>query len=441
MSRHLFFIVLTSVLLSGCSYFDSEPEKAPLPGERISILDLQKELQPNVTKGEAILIEIPTARNYQDWPQNGGYAHHAMQNLDFGNTTEIEQIWKADIGAGSSDELPLTAQPIVAAGKVFTLDTRSHVRAFHNQTGKLIWETDVKHQNEDEYVISGGIAYDGNVLYVTSGYNEVLALNPTDGKIYWRTKISAGSRAAPTIYNGRVFVTGLNNNAIALDAKSGNILWEYEGVGETTGLLGAASPTADEKIVIPVFSSGDIVALRVDNGAVAWTDSLANTLRLGGMAGLSDIRGLPVMKDNLVIAVSFGGKMAAFDKRTGARIWQREVSSAETPWVAGNTIYVLGADYQLLALNLSDGAVLWIKEVQKYDKPESRKGLITWAGPIMINGRLLLSGTDGRMVEFNPKDGSVAHQWNIRKTVNISPIVANGTLYMLAEDGSLLAYR
>lgn len=427
------------VVVTGCS--SSDDDKPPLPGERISILDLQKELRPTAAKNEAILIEVPAARNYQDWPQNGGYAHHAMQNLDFGDTKQIERIWSVDIGAGSTDGLPLTAQPIVAAGKVFTLDTRSKVRAFHSQTGKLIWETNVKHKNEDEYVIGGGVSYDGNVLYVTSGYNEVLALNPTNGEIYWRSRISAGSRAAPTIYNGRVFVTGMNNNAIALDAKSGKILWEYEGVGETTGLLGAASPTADDKIVIPVFSSGDIVALRVDNGSIAWSDSLANTLRLGGMAGLSDIRGLPVMKDNLVIAVSFGGKMAAFDKRNGARIWQRDVSSAETPWVAGNTVYVLGADHQLLAMNLSDGAILWVKELPKYTNPESRKGLIIWAGPIMVNGRLLISGTDGRMVEFDPKTGEIQHQWNIKKTVNISPIVANGTLYMLSEDGSLLAYR
>jgi len=440
MRFHFPLILLASVfVVTACS--SSDDEKPPLPGERISILDLQKELRPTAAKNEAILIEIPAARNYQDWPQNGGYAHHAMQNLGFGDTKQIEQIWRADIGAGSSDGLPLTAQPIVAAGKVFTLDTRSTVRAFHNQTGEELWETYVKHQSEDEYVIGGGLAYDGNVLYVTSGYNEVLALNPTDGEIYWRSRISAGSRAAPTIYNGRVFVTGLNNNAIALDAKTGKILWEYEGVGETTGLLGAASPTADEKIVIPVFSSGDIVALRVENGSIAWSDSLANSLRLGGMAGLSDIRGLPVMKDNLVIAVSFGGKIAAFDKRNGARIWQRDVSSAETPWVAGNTVYVLGADHKLLALNLSDGAILWVKELQKYAKPDSRKGLIIWAGPIMINGKLLLSGTDGRMIEFNPKNGEVVHEWNIKKTVSISPIVANGTLYMLSEDGSLLAYR
>jgi len=107
----------------------------------------------------------------------------------------------------------------------------------------------------------------------------------------------------------------MNNNLIALDASNGKILWEYEGAGETTGLLGAASPAANEQIVIPAFSNGDIAALRVENGSTVWEDSLSSTARLGGMAGLSDIRGLPVMVGGRVIAVSYGNKISAFDQK------------------------------------------------------------------------------------------------------------------------------
>ena len=445
--KHLTYVLLLPILFScfilgACSYFSSEPKEKLLAGERISILDLQKELQPtSVVSASNVEIEIPSAKNNENWSQAGGYPHHVMQNLAFGATEQLERIWSADIGKGSEDGLPLTAQPVVAAGQVFTLDTRSSVSAFHNQTGRRLWQASVRHEVEEEPVISGGLAYSGGVLYVTSGYNEVLALNPENGDIYWRSTISAPSRAAPTIQNGRVFVTGLNNNAIALNAKNGKVLWEYEGVGETTGLLGAASPAANDNIVVHVFTSGDVVALRVENGSVVWEDSLANALRLGGMSGLSDIRGLPVLSGNVVIAVSYGGKIVAIDKNNGTRLWQRDISSSETPWVAGNAIYVLSSDYKLLALNRANGEVIWITELQKYNKPQSRKGLLTWTGPVMAGGRLLLAGTKGHMIEFNPKDGSKLADWNVKKTVRISPLVAGGTLYLLGEDGSLLAYR
>ncbi|HPD83571.1 MAG TPA: PQQ-binding-like beta-propeller repeat protein, partial [Alphaproteobacteria bacterium] len=330
--------LICALALSGC---DSTPDKKPLEGERLSILDLQRELKPSAEQNPSEIISFPPAIQNKEWPQRGGYPNHMMQNLFVGDAAQLERIWTADIGQGSTDELPLTAQPVIAQGKVFTLDTDSNVRAFHDQTGKLLWDTDIRNPIEKDEVISGGIAYDSNKVYVTSGFNEVIALSAEDGKILWRTKISAGSRAAPTIKNGRIFVSALNNNAIAIDAESGKTLWEYEGVGETTALLGAASPAADDEVVICAFSSGDLVALRVENGSVAWDSNLGNSLRLGAMAGLSDIRGLPVINGGMVLAVSFGGKMAAYDKHNGTPVWQAEVSSSETPWVAGNTVYVM----------------------------------------------------------------------------------------------------
>lgn len=439
--NHIILISSAALLLSACSVFDSEPEKRPLAGERISILDLDRELRPSTKMNADDVITVPASIKNSAWPQKGGYPDHVMQNLTLGSTEQIEKIWDASIGQGTTKNLPLTAQPVVGGGKIFTLNTKSRVRAFHDQTGKTIWETNVRQLTDEDYVISGGIAYDNGFLYVTSGYNEVMALETKTGKIVWRTKISAGSRAAPTIKNGRVFVLALNNNVIALDAAAGKILWEYEGVVETTGLLGAASPAVDDQLVIAALSSGDIVSLRVENGAVVWNDSLSNVLRLGGMAGLSDIRALPVINGDMLIAVSFGGKMVAYDKRNGAILWQKEISSAETPWIAGNTLYVLSSDYKLLALDISSGEILWLSNIDKYEDMKDREGIMTWSGPVMGGGRLILTGTNGKVIEFDPKTGKETTKWKTKENIKTAPIIANGALYFLSESGNLIAYR
>lgn len=440
MKYSLPLLLSTCLILNACSVFESEPDKKPLPGERISILDLQKELKPNASANLENLT-IPPAVINADWPQSGGYPHHAMENVNVGTGANLEQIWKANIGTGGSSRIPLNAKPIVAQGQVYTLDANSRVRAFHNQTGKLIWEQNVKSLREKDEVINGGLSYAGGVLYVTSGYDEILALDPNNGAIFWRTKLSAGSRAAPTIINGRVFVTTMNNNIVALDASNGKSLWEYEGVGETTGLLGAASPAANDQIVVAAFSTGDIVALRVENGSVLWEDSLANSLRLGGMAGLSDIRGLPVIAGDRVIAISYGNKMIAFDKNNGGRLWQREIGGAETPWVSGNQVYVLTSDSKVMALDIATGDILWVIEIKKFENEKDRKGILSWTGPIMVNSKLLIAGTDGRVVELDPKNGSELNRWDAGDTVSISPIAASGTLYVLSDNGTLSAYR
>lgn len=431
------------LLLNACSggWLGDKEEAPPLPGERVSILELQKQLEPDDAAATAQGFVAPAVWNNEYWPQTGGYPNHSMQNLAL-NEGALEKVWSADIGDGSSKSLPLTAQPVVVGGKVFTLDTHSRLSAFDVKNGDQLWRTNVrKPEEKGDPVISGGIAFSGGVLYVTSGYDEVLAINPEDGKVYWRSKLNAPSRAAPSILDSRVFVSTLANSVIAFDAKTGKTLWEYEGISGDTGLLGAASPAANGDIVVPGFSSGEVSALRVENGSVAWSDNLGGVLRIGGLSGLSDIRGLPVMDKGTVFAISFGGKMAAIDERTGQRIWQRDIGGSETPWVAGNQIFVVTSNSEIVALGRDDGTIKWVSQLARFKDLEERSGHIAWTGPLLAGGRLLAFSGDGRAAEINPNDGSLLRAWDTGRAIRIPPVVAGGTLYLLGEDGTLMAYR
>ena len=431
-------LILAIAALAGCSKVSGmfEDDEPALEGERISVLELSESLEPDNAELEAEGLVAPATWKNEFWPQAGGYPNHSMQNLEL-REGELKKAWSADIGAGSTKKLPLTAQPIVIDGKIFALDTESKLSAFNVQSGKQIWNIDVSDPDEGDAVISGGIAYASGVIYVTSGFDEVLAVQPNNGKILWRQNIPAPSRAAPTIMDGRVFVNTLDNRLIALNAVDGTQLWEYQALSETAGLVGAASPAADNTVVVPAFSSGEISALRVENGSVAWSDNLANLKRIGGLAGLSDIKALPVIDKGIVLAVSFSGRMVAIDARTGSRLWQREIGSANTPWVAGNHVFVLTTENQLIALGRETGTIRWVINLKRVEDGEN----VIYTGPILAGGRLILAGSEGRVLELNPESGAVIRQWDAGNTISISPVIAGGTLYVLSDDGTLTAYR
>lgn len=436
--------VSSILLLSSCSSVSGmfQKNEAPkLEGERISVLELQKKLTPDVSQEDQKNFTIPKSWANTSWPQAGGYPNHSMQNPSLPNT-QLKRIWSSDIGSGSSNDLPLTAQPVIANNTIYTLDTDSRLSAFNMQTGKLIWKTDVEKEDEGESVISGGISFAHGLLYVTNGYDEVLAVSPDNGDIQWRKRLPAPSRAAPTVIGGRVFISTIDSRLVALSAKDGTSLWQYTGISEATGLLGAASPAANGDIVVPVFSSGEVTALRIENGSVAWSDNLANVRRYGGgLESLSDIKAMPVLDNGLIISISFGGKIAAIDERTGTRVWQREISGSQTPWIAGNTLYVLSSDNQLIALNTVNGTILWIEELERFEDPDDRDDPIYWSGPVMASGRLILAGSHGYFVEIDAQNGQILSTTRTKKNVQISPIIANETLYLLSEDGSLIAYK
>jgi hypothetical protein len=50
-------------------------------------------------------------------------------------------------------------------------------------------------------------------------------------------------------------------------------------------------------------------------------------------------------------------------------------------------------------------------------------------------------GTKGRVFDINPEDGAILKEWSINRDITISPIIASGVLYVLAEDGTLMAFK
>lgn len=437
MSMKKFAALFAVLLLTGCStvgdmFADEDP---PLEGERISVLELQKSLEPDDSVLEEQGFVAPAPWRNEFWPQAGGYPNHSMQNVALGGAQK--KLWSTDIGQGSTDELPLTAQPVIVDGRIYALDTDSHLSAFEARSGKQVWSINVQDPDEDDPVISGGIAYANGILYVTNGYDEVLAVNPANGEIIWRKNIPTPSRAAPTIMNDRLFLSTLDNRLIAMDARDGSILWDYQGISETAGLVGAASPAANQDIVVAAFSSGELTALRVENGSVAWSDNLSNLRAFGGLAALADIKALPVIDKGLVIGMSFSNRLVAIDERTGTRIWQREIGGSNTPWVAGNHLFVLSSDNQLIGLGRDTGAIRWVTHLPTKNDDEP----IIFSGPVMAGDRLLIFSSEGVAVELSPETGKITSERDIGMNVMIPPVVAGGVLYLLGEDGTLAAYQ
>lgn len=406
---------------------------------RISVLQLQKDLEFKDTDLQNIIFNAPDIWENEFWPQAGGYPNHALQHVNF-TPDEPKRIWSKSIGSGSN-KIPLTTQPIVVAGVIFTLDSRNKLRAIRSDNGREIWAHSMKDKEEGDDVIPGGIAFSAGTLFVTNGFKQLIAVDPQQGKTLWTADLPAPSRAAPSALDGRVFVSTLDSRLLAFDAKTGQSLWDQQGFSESTTLLGASVPAVNSNIVVPAYSSGEVYALRVENGAVAWTDNLAATRRTGALSTISDIKALPVIDRGIIYAVSFSGLMVAIDQRTGQRIWQREIGGAQTPWVSGNLVFVITKEQKLVALERETGSISWVTELPAYKNKSQRTDPITWNGPILAGGRLMIFSSHGKAFDIDPQDGRKIRGWATRANVHIPPIIAKQTLYLLSDNGTLYAYR
>ena len=143
----------------------------------------------------------------------------------------------------------------------------------------------------------------------------------------------------------------------------------------------------------------------------------------------------------IVLAISNSGLMVAVDLRSGRRIWEREIASVESPWVAGDFVFVLSSNAELAAVGRRDGRIHWVTALSLWEDPEDREGRINWTAPILAGNRLIVAGSTGEALAVSPYTGQILGAEEMPDKVSIPPIVANDTIYFLSDDGDLVAYR
>ena len=432
------------LMLAGCdslfgegAFFGDKPPP-PLPGKRISVLLAQAALEPDPGAAATEILLPPPTPN-PDWPEAGGYANHAMHHIEVGD--RLVRAWTASIGHKSTEDERLIVQPIVAEGHVFTMDSENDIAAFDAKTGAEIWSVDVTPDDEDDGHFGGGIAYEFGRVVATTGFGQVIALDAKTGKVLWRRDFNTPFRTAPTLRGGRVFTVSVTNRLEVLAADDGRTLWSHSGIEETASILGGASPAVDGNVVVVAYSSGELFALRVENGRELWSTSLTAQRRSNVVTTLSTIRGRPIIDRGLVIAVSNAGLLTAIDLRTGRRVWEREIGSMESPWVAGDYIFLLSNSSDLLALGRTTGRIYWVTTLPQWENPEERVKRILWTGPILASDRLILAGSNGEALAVSPYTGKILGREQMPDRVSIPPIVADRSIYFLSDDAELVAYR
>ena len=194
-----------------------------LPGQRVAVITDQslEAVNPAVA---AKPVALPPAVANAAWSDPGGAPSNSLGHLAMGE--RVNKSWRVDIGTGSSSSGRLSAVPIVADGKVFTLDAGGTVSAFSAAGGGRVWSTSVTPKNEKRAEgFGGGLALDSGRLYVTTGYGTAVGIDPGKGGVLWTQKIGEPVRSSPTAAGGKVYFVSTDSVLHCLDGNDGQELW------------------------------------------------------------------------------------------------------------------------------------------------------------------------------------------------------------------------
>lgn len=420
--------------LSACQ----EPEII-LPGAREDIRPAQ-DLE-TVQKTGAQPISIPAQKRNAEWSQSPGTATFRTTNAAL--SAAPQRIWSTSIGKGDGRKQRITADPVVAGGLIYTLDSAATVSAV-SPGGQVVWTADLVPVTDGESeATGGGLAYSNNVLYVSSGFGRLTALDARTGAIRWQKKLDATGSGAPLVAGGLLYLVAGDQTGWAVDAKDGRIAWQIEATPSVGNVLGAPAPVLASEYAVFAFGSGDISAAFRKGGIRRWNASVAGGRRGRAAAQIVDVTGGPIVSGNSIYIGNHSGRTVAFDSASGERIWTAFEGAVDTVWPVGNSVFLVSDRSQLVRLDATDGSLVWAVDLPGFvkDKTGKRGPIYAHYGPIMAGGRIVIASNDGYLRFFNPVDGALVHRTEVPGGATTAPVVAGQTLYVVSTKGQLHAFR
>ncbi len=436
---NLAVLMIAALTIGGCSILKKSTPKTPVLGQRVAVLTSENDIQVDQATA-ALPMVLPAPVTNAEWAQSGGNASKSMGHVALGGA--LANAFSVSIGYGSTLTARLGSSPVVGGGRVYTIDTNATVRAFDAQTGGQAWESQFGiEKGNSSSLFGGGLAYDSGRVYATNGLGFVAALDVRNGGVIWQVRPGGPLRGAPTVTGDTLYVTSQDNQIYSLKTADGTTNWTNAASLEIAGVFGTASPAFGQGTVVAGFSSGELNAYRYENGRLVWQDQLSRTSIRTSVSSLSDIDADAVIDNGQVFAIGQGGRMVALELNTGQRMWELNIASISTPWVAGDWVFVVTDDAKLIAVARTSGKVRWINQLPRFEREKSKRGQITYLGPILAGGRLVLVGSNGTLINFDPATGNFQSQTSVGVPIALSPVVANATLYVLDDRGRLHAFR
>ena len=425
---------LSLTALAACE----EPEVI-LPGAREDIRPAS-DTETVETRGSKP-ISLPAQKANASWAQSAGTPAYRTTNAALRTTPQ--RVWSASIGSGDSRKQRITAEPVVAGGLIYTLDSGATVSAVSPQ-GQVAWSTNlIPATDGDSDATGGGMAYSNGVLYVSSGFGRLTALDARTGAVRWQKRLNATGSGAPLVSDGLLYLVAGDETGWVVDTKDGRIAWQIQGTPSVGNVLGAPAPVIASEFAVFAFGSGDIAAAFRRGGIRRWNASVAGGRRGRAAAQIVDVTGGPMVVGDTIYIGNHSGRTVAFDASSGERKWTADEGAVDTVWAAGNSIFLISDRSQLVRLDASDGSIIWAQDLPGFvkDKPNRRGPIVAHYGPILAGGRIVIASNDGYLRFFNPVDGALVHRVEVPGGATTAPVVAGQTLYVVSTKGDLHAFR
>lgn len=319
--------------------------------------------------------------------------------------------------------------PVVDANTIY-YGLGPHLYALSTLSGAIKWQypTDT---TKPINAFSSPLALDGNKLFAGNDDANLYCFNSDTGAILWQFKTSGNVHTSPVCQDGIVYCASLNQ-LYALDESTGKPIWPQP---LTTSSPIVAAPAIGNDMLYAAGGGGRVYAWKLRTGTLQWAVQQTSTPTKSGT----------LVVDHGQVFILGDRAIAQLSSRMGD-VRQQWITSSEVrvaPTIGDDGIlYSGGTDGRITAFDNRQRAI-WSTPLGDYPT----------APPLLTHDLLVTATQSGVIYLLDRQTGAPIWNYTIQPVVAIgdtaptnvpilvSPVVANGSLYILSDDGTLSAFR
>ncbi len=338
-------------------------------------------------------------------------------------------------------EAEITSSPTIDNGRVFVTTLDARILAFSAEDGSLIWERQGPGPMDSSPIVAD------DRLYIAFRNSRLAALETATGDVIWESAISNPLFSWVNVADGSVYLSSQNGVIQSFDAGTGEKRWEID---SGDGMFAPPSisegmviiPTRGNQVLVLVGETGQTRLSYVVPGAVEGAAAVSH-----GTAAFGDVRGfvraidirsrnLPLEKTVLRFWSQFYiWGLAPFPPAQSGTVWTQSIR--EEVWadaaIAGNRAFFATREGNVYAFTLGGGQELWKTALS--EEP-------TWTGsPTVVNDVLYIGSEDGHLYALDTLTGDHLWSFDLGDSVSSAPAYADGSIFVLTDNGTLYAFE
>ncbi|MAZ78239.1 MAG: outer membrane protein assembly factor BamB [Legionellaceae bacterium] len=254
-------------------------------------------------------------------------------------------------------------------------------------------------------------------------------------KSVWSKSIGDGASGyylhlQPALSNGNLYVASYDGVLMAIRAQTGQVLWETRSASHYV-----SGVSIDAGKLFVATNSGKLMAVNQNDGAVLWTSSL-NSQSLAR----------PEAYNGMVLVHTIDGAVTAFRESDGGQLWQYKqtvpgliLHLASQPQLAGQYAVCGFANGTVATLHASDGKLMWSRQVAEPQGATVIERMVDIdVSPIVANGVVYVGSYQGKLVALNIIDGKTLWQRNVSVYAGLA--ADHHYLFLSDAGGNVSAY-